>query len=345
MNSKNEYVKLSIINDTRIILLGIASLMFMFCHTHKINYLEIINISWIGNLVHFIRKTSNIGVDIFLFLSGIGLYLSMTKNTLRKYYKNRFIKIIPKYLIILIIYSFFVTDMNGLRIFQTLLGLPFFVDGVRDGWYIAFIMLLYLIFPLIYKMFKKYDIFALFFGLIISVLLNMLLSYFSYSYYLKIEIGLGRIPVFLFGTYFGKKIYEDKEISLGMIKCSFIIQILFFIILYLCFDIEFFKIFSRYLYCPLAICAVINISWLYSLFKNKNNWLLKPIMFVGVHSLEMYLIFDKTWNILHDNYLMTSYVKIYLLAFIISLILAYTLNKLVSFFLDKVMLLKKSVDL
>lgn len=335
MNKKNEYVKLSIINDTRIILLGIASLMFMFCHTYKINYLEIINISWIGNLVHFIRKTSNVGVDIFLFLSGIGLYLSMTKNTLGRYYKNRFIKIIPKYLIILIIYSFFVTDMNGLKIIQTLIGLPFFVDGVRDGWYIAFIMLLYLIFPLIYKMFKKYDVFALFLGLLISILLNILLSYFSYSYYLKIEIGLARVPVFLLGSYFGKKIYENMKISLRTIKYSFVVQIFILLILYLCFDIEFFKIFSRYLYCPLAICAVINISWLYSLFKNKNSWLLKPIKFVGIHSLEMYLIFDKTCNILRDNYLMTSYVYIYLLAFIISLVLSYLLNKSVNFLINK----------
>ena len=335
MNEKDKYIKLSIINDTRIILLGIASLMFMFCHTYEINYLELIRVPWMANLVHFIRKTSNSGVDIFLFLSGIGLYLSMTKNKVAKYYKNRFIKIIPKYLIILIIYSFFTSEMNGLKIIETLLGLPFFMEGVRDGWYIAFIMLLYLIFPLIYKMFKKYDVIALFGGLLISILLNVLLPYFSFSYYMKIEIGLGRIPVFLFGAYFGKKIYEDKKIPLGMIKYSFIAYIVILFFVYLSFDIEFFLIFSRYLYCPLIICAVINISWLYSLVKNRNSWLLKPLKFVGIHSLEMYLLFDKTCNILRYNYLMTSYVYIYLLAFIISLILAYILNKSVSFLTNK----------
>lgn len=327
MKEKNKEIKLEFINDARVVLLGIAALMVTFFHTQELNYHELINIPLIGNLINFIQKIGNCGVDIFLFLSGIGLYLSMTKNTVGKYYKNRFIKIIPKYIIILIIYSFFVEEMTGLKIIETLFGLSFFVDGIRDGWYIAFIMFLYLIFPIIYKLLKKYDVFALFVILLLVVLLNFCLSYWLPVYYFKIEVGLTRIPVFLVGVFFGKKIHEGYKISLRMIKYSFIIQVIVLFILYLNIDLTYLAVFSRYLYCPLAICLAINISWLYYLLKNKDNLLLKPIMFFGNHSLEMYLIFEKTCYVLVNIYLMDSYIEIYLLGFVITLVLSYILNK------------------
>ena len=275
-------------------------------------------------------------MDIFLFLSGIGLYISMSKNKIGKFYKNRFVRIIPKYLIVLIIYSLFVENFNLFNVIQYLIGLPFFIDGLRDGWYITFIMGLYLIFPLIYKIFKKYDIYALFVSLLIIIMFNLMFSIFLPDYYFRWEVGLTRIPVFLVGTFFGKKVSEGSRISLKMIKFSFIIHLIILIILYLNIDLKYFAIYARYLYCPLAVCTVINISWLYSLIKNKNSLLLKPIKFIGNCSLEMYLFYEKICYVLFFVFSVRNYVNLYLLAFIISLIMSYLINKIFSLSLNNV---------
>lgn len=325
---KNKEIKLSFINDARIILFGIAALMVTFFHTYELDYLKLIDIPLLAELVNFIKRIGSCGVDIFLFLSGIGLYLSMSKNKIGKFYKNRFIRIIPKYLVILIIYSLFLEEFTYINVIERLFGISFFTEGVRDGWYIAFIMLLYLLFPLIYKIFKKYDVFALFCSTMFFVIFNVLLSIFLPDLYFRWEVGLTRIPVFLIGTYFGKKIYEGSKISIKMIKYSFVVHLLILIILYLNVDLKHFAVFSRYLYCPLAICSVINVAWLYSFIKNKNMLILKPINFIGNCSLEMYLLYEKTCYILLVCFSMKSYIEIYLLAFLISLLISYVLNKL-----------------
>ena len=52
--------------------------------------------SWYG-----LARMGNLGVDIFLFLSGMGLWYSWSKNpALRQFYFNRVIRIYPAWLII-----------------------------------------------------------------------------------------------------------------------------------------------------------------------------------------------------------------------------------------------------
>lgn len=332
MSCKGKNIKLDIINDARTILLGIAALLVVVFHTANLDYLEIINVPILSNLIYFIQRIGNCGVDIFLFLSGIGLYHSLSKNNILKFYKNRFVKIIPKYLIVLIIYSYFVVEMryHG-NIIKSLLGLPFYLDGVRDGWYIALIIPMYLIFPLIYKLLKKYDIYSFFIMMLFSVLLNLIISMVFPIDYFKWEVALSRIPTFLIGAFVGKKIYDGAKISLNFIRNCFVIMLVILLILYFNVDLVYLAIFARYLYIPLVIGMVISVSWIYSLCKNKNIWWLKPIKFMGLHSLEIYLINEKCSYILRNIFLFTSYVEIYLLSFILTLIFSFILNKIVGF--------------
>lgn len=343
MKCKKQTIELNMINDARIILFGIAACLVVFFHTYNLNYMKLINVPILSELMSFIQKTGNVGVDIFVFLSSIGLYLSLTKNSVFKFYKNRFIKIIPKYLIVLIIYSFFVADMGVVRIIETLLGFPFFFEGVRDGWYIAFIMPMYLIFPLIYKIIKKYDMYSLLVGLLIWMIVHFTLSFVNPADYFKWEVAFARVPIFLVGTFVGKKIYEGIKISLKTIKACFVIQLIILLIIYLNIDLVNLTFFARYFYCPLTVCFVINISWLYSLLKNKDQWWLKPLKFIGRHSLEIYLISEKCSDILRTKFMLKSYVDIYLLSFIITLVLSFVLKKVVDFLINKISMLFKKL--
>ena len=197
MLKKDRHYDLECINKARVLLLGIAAFMVVIYHMPYLNYNEIISIRFINMILTFIQKIGNFGVDIFLFLSGIGLYFSLSKNSIKRFYKNRFLRILPEYLIVLILYNIFCGTFSIVGILKPLSGWSFFAGESLDGWYVAFIMVMYLIFPIIYKLIKKYDLRALFVGLLIVFVLNFLICYIFSTFYLKIELALTRIPIFL----------------------------------------------------------------------------------------------------------------------------------------------------
>lgn len=76
-------------------LMGIALITIILFHwgsVHKYydayNFVSGIFSSYIGS----------IGVDVFLFLSGVGIYSSLQRNSLHVYFKNRVTRILPAYL-------------------------------------------------------------------------------------------------------------------------------------------------------------------------------------------------------------------------------------------------------
>ena len=99
----NKYFKynLSDLSTYRTQMMGIATLMIIICHSCAS---KVIMPSFLAYLFRF----GNIGVDIFLFLSGIGLYYSLSKNNLSSkedytsFYKRRFYRIYIPYLIVFI---------------------------------------------------------------------------------------------------------------------------------------------------------------------------------------------------------------------------------------------------
>ena len=220
--------------------------------------------------------------------------------------------------------------MTAIEVIETLFFVSFFIKGIQDIWFMPFIMVMYLIFPLIYKVIKKYDLLGLLTLLLIVLVYNLFHFIFFQINYYRIELALTRIPVFLLGVYFDKMIYQKQKISLKMLIISIFTQIIITIILYVNLDIKAFSIFARYLYCILTICSVINISVIYSLFKNKNRLVINAVKFIGMYSLEIYLIFEKVEFFLKGIYKSSSYVLFYILCFLITLVLSCLIKKLVN---------------
>ena len=86
-----------IISKYRTALMGIGTLLVLLIHGNEFH--------WSENL-YFFKKIVNegsIGVEVFLFLSGIGLFFSMQKDgNVLKFYCRRYRRIIPIYLSIAI---------------------------------------------------------------------------------------------------------------------------------------------------------------------------------------------------------------------------------------------------
>jgi len=110
---------------------------------------------------------------------------------------------------------------------------------------------------------------------------------------------------------------------------SIIIQVLISIIAYINLNVPNFVIILRYLYCPLAISLIINVSCVYSLIVNKEGILFKILKFFGNHSLEFYLIYEKLCYILYNVCMISSYTMVYLIGFFLTIVFAYLLKKIV----------------
>lgn len=131
-------------------LMGVAALMIIFCHApnYGVDIRSVpIRLFWFGN----------IGVDIFLFLSGMGCWFSLTKSQCYfLWLKRRFVRIFIPYTIVLLILrvlSLLVDHVSWgewLLYFSTL---RFWTH--HDGmWYVALLVLLYPLAPLFYRIFE-----------------------------------------------------------------------------------------------------------------------------------------------------------------------------------------------
>lgn len=75
-------------------LYGICAVWIVFFHVYNLLYQPKIHI--ISQLI----SMGNMGVDVFLFLSAVGLAYSLEKNTLVDFYKNRVLRVYFPFLII-----------------------------------------------------------------------------------------------------------------------------------------------------------------------------------------------------------------------------------------------------
>ena len=324
MNKKWSLYNISL---ARGILMGFSALIIAFFHCYSYKF----GSSFAGDILMFLRKTGNIGVDIFLILSAVGLYFSFSKNSnLVEFYKKRFVRIIPSFLIVAIIYYLYIGV--GVKAFiNNILLISLYVNGNRDFWYFSLIIVLYILYPLFHKVIDKYNLWGLVTLLFVTVLGTVLLQKFNITIYQRIEIALTRVPIFIIGVYLGKMVLNKKEIP-KYILLGFLI--IFMVSNVLLFSHHFkYYIFVRYIYGLLAMAIVFLISYLYSVISNKyvNNIL----EYFGLYSMEIYLIFEKLALEVRKVYTVNNNFIFYTLIFAITMGLAIIVKKICDLFIVK----------
>ncbi len=201
-------------------LFGISILSIMIFH-----YFEDVSNAKITGALGYAAKgyiffIGSSGVEIFLFLSGMGLFYSLSKSPLvLPFYKRRLGRVLPTYLIVGGI-GWLVIDIllkrRGLRSFLSDFSTySFWRYGERLVWYVSLILLLYLFFPLLFRLFSiknkplstaaLWELFAFFFfGIIIIYCL-------APGFYKHTEIALWRVFPFIIGAWYGKKQYNGEK--------------------------------------------------------------------------------------------------------------------------------------
>ena len=164
---------------------------------------------------NFIVNVGYGGVDIFLFLSGFGLFYSMSLNNYStgQFYKKRLKRILPEFWLFLLV-EFIIAQDFTLKSFCDLLccatTLGYWIKIIPyEFWYISCILLFYLIFPLFYEKFQKYGVKAILAAICIGLLLTavyslvMVFGFDNRNTGGLLILSISRIPIFFIGTLFG----------------------------------------------------------------------------------------------------------------------------------------------
>lgn len=184
----------------RTLLMGVAIIMVIFYHSF----------CWVINPIGFLN-IGYVGVDIFLFLSGIGLRHSFENNKISRFYFNRFIRIYPIYFVsVILMYFIFTNEWSVKDLIHNLLTTGFYVKGGenRFDWYLESLFTLYLFFPFFF-IFRKNGFICM---LILLFASAICLHVFNISWWYDCLIG--RLPIFMYGIIFKNYYHSIKWVSI-----------------------------------------------------------------------------------------------------------------------------------
>ena len=238
----------------------------------------------------------NIAVDLFLMLSGIGLYFSFRRNgSLADYYKKRIIRILVPYIFTAVpFYLWFSAVSNGV-FWKDFLNISLFEHGLRVTWYPVVASLCYLIFPFIYYFQnrriiihnKRLDSDCLTLSFCLLWLFGLCaMKKLCPDFYQNSEIMWTRVPIFVIGCRIGAAVAEDRPISREFVPAS-----LFIIYIYLYIfrkQVSLPDIWIRMSYIPLSFAFLVFFLYLAKL--TAKTWIGSVLRFLGTRSFEIYLV-------------------------------------------------------
>ena len=277
----------------------------------------------------------NLGVDIFLLLSGVGLYYAWAKQPpLSDFYARRFVRLLVPYVLIAVPYWVW-RDLwlhqGSFLLDVTQLSLP--VQGVITTWYVPAMAGMYLLYPLIAKFLFSGDRWMRTVVLCGAVMLGCLhLNYGNSSIYGNCEIALTRGAIFLIGCALGKSVKDDEPMAPHLPLLG-LLWILLNNSLRRNTGLD--AVWIRFSYIPLALSAVLICLWVLERLENRGG-LRKLLRFFGERSLELYLTHVLIRNAFYhyipvtawDRWGILTYGLILLIALIVSTALHPVINKL-----------------
>lgn len=315
-------------------LMGIAILWIFMLHSGKT-----------GNPVWDTIRSNNLiggwaGVDIFFFLSAIGLCYSLNNNSrLIEFYKRRSIRILPTWLFVLLLVhiagvacNHFLPDLpfhvpdTIIKCFTWYTGIGFWISSFVPGegwfyeWYIPSLLVFYIFTPYLYK--KSNAVLLVLFMLFLAM--GYVLS--QYGILTNIHFFYHRIPIFIMGILCYRVINRSNSAFCLLIGVCLLLGIATLLIK--ATPVIFPKEYVALFLCPPFL---IVISYLID-FK----YIKTVLSFLGGISLELYLIhLYRRPHYIVSFFFDNKYVVI-IVTLLICIVGAYVLQCLVNSFVKKV---------
>ena len=221
--------------------------------------------------------------------------------------------------------------------------LRFWLEGDQSIWFVSLIMVLYILYPGLYRfIYKQPDSRSVFTRTLVMMLLSYLLLFclvnIELEYYEMIEIAVTRIPVFILGCGCGKVVYEGRIVKNHWKVVPVVLSLLFFLAVYL--DLP--KMLGYYKRCFFLVGGIGIVYCLAFLFDmltrggRQKSLLTDSFGKLGSFSLEIYLGAG-VWNqILRktDFYEMGT-LPLYLVMLVIAYAFAYAVYKVENLISEK----------
>ena len=249
----------------------------------------------------------NVGVDIFLLLSGISLYSSWTKHPdLHRFIKRRLGRIIPVTLIICLpIWVMWCGQglLEWSRLLFNISLIPPLFAGAGGIWFVPAVILFYFAYPYIHIFIygggyienqrEKILIRRSLFLVICSLMLFWIIHRFFSSSFSSTEIMWSRIPDFIIGCYLGHLVMDgDRKIKRDAL---FLVAVCCFIYCFVVLGNDALKSiwWWRLLLLPAGMFGVLLIPQVFQMLANSTfasfQLLVKFFSLVGAISLEIYV--------------------------------------------------------
>lgn len=280
-----------------------------------------------------LHRLGNLGVDIFLFLSGIGLWFSWTKHPdMGRFYRRRLLRIYPAWLIVALIY--FVPRLWHQPLLlagEVLFNVRFWTHDEGQFWFIPAILAMYLMAPPYMKLIEKRPAWRWLPVLLCCWCVAVQWVQPIHAAVGHIEIFWSRLPIFFIGINCGAWVREERPLPKGWFGFALSAFILTFA---LCLYLEQvlhgrFPLFAeRMVYIPLTLSTVLLLSAALTFVEKTQQWLLRMLSFIGGISLEIYLIHAE-FVLRYLQPLHLGYWPTFLLTLLCTLPLAWLLHSLV----------------
>ena len=296
LNRKKSVISYKDFSTHRKFLMGFAVVLIVVFHSVLYNSLNT-DSRMVQAIADFICFDFNIGVEIFLLVSGIGLYYSFSKGSIsfRKYYLKRVLNVYLIALIIdlpYIIYTDLIFENKGfLYAISEWTGLLNWSGESRIAWYVVFVMILYAVYPLIFKALKateksKYSFIYILLFYIVWVMLCFAMNKTIPEIYSVIEIAVTRVPIFIIGCYIGQLVYNKAQFTMK----TYITCIAGIAIYVLLRSISGSLLSQRLSHCLISFVLCIIVLAIIQFLKLYKTSFYKAQCFIGNMSLEIYLI-------------------------------------------------------
>lgn len=266
---------------------------------------------WVG----FFKNLCDIGVDIFLFLSGFTCANSFCRQPdLKKYLRKRFVRVVPAYLVVAVLWFAYHDLWKGDGTWATLcydvFALNFFVGGQLDFWYIPVTLCFYMLLPFYVKLAQRNKWVRFVPAVVVAVAVGVEMSgFFAPQCFLYL-----RLSVFLLGIHAFLSKGSGTELRpwlLLILAAGALVAVWLFSSWGICLHLRYL------LYIPVVVAIV-------------RFWPSLPLpglAFFGTYSLELYLLHERVQWFL--DYHVHNPWGLLLLSVSLSIALAFGLHVLV----------------
>lgn len=285
----------------------------------------------------------NVGVDIFLLLSGICLYFSLQRNdNTYEFIKRRLARIIPAAYIVYTLYwcvKYLFLTFDPMALFGRLTLMEFWIQGDQTMWFVSLILVLYFLYPYFHGVLFHGRSPALRCVLLMAAdyLLLFILFNLAPDFFKMTEIALTRFPVFILGCYLGKAVYEDVRLpSIPFVPLAFLLFLMVYL-MHVHLHLPGYAVHMTYIFGGLG--GAYSIALICLFFDEKLHLQHKPLYrffdFTGGFTLELYLCSIMLNQVLR----MTPFFEggnlgQYLLVMALAYVLAWLVGKASSFIAD-----------